>query len=300
MEADFGMSHRVEHRPALQRPWARTWKLLRLAAVDTYDDNCFGIAKAAAFSGLLSFFPVLTTLAALLVQARAEDVSHAIATFLYEVVPPGTEDVVRTLFVVQGQRPRAVLVIAVLVATWAASGAMMSLMEGFRAIYQIPSERPFLKERGMAILLVFVSAVPAWGASVLIVFGERSVRAAVSWLGLLPKGAELTGAVLFTGQVIRYGVAFTAVVLVIALVYYLAPNRKQTFAGVYPGAATATLLWMLATTAFAWYVRHVSNYNVLYGSVGAGLALLAWMYVLAVIMLFGCEINAAHERLQTA
>jgi membrane protein len=249
---------------------------------------------------LLAFFPVLTTLAALLVQARADDVSRAIANFLYEVVPPGTEDIVRALFVDHGQRPNTVLVAAVLLAAWAASGAVVSLMEGFRSIYHIPSGRSFIHERVMAIFLVFVAIVPALGASVLIVFGRRTERAVVSWMGLLPEGADLTGGVSLIGQVLRYGVAFGAVVLVTALVYYLAPNRKQQFSGVLPGAVIATLLWMLATSAFAWYVRHVSNYNVLYGSVGAGLALLAWMYLLAVLMLFGCEINAVLERAHRA
>jgi len=277
-------------------PLTRFWRVLRRAAMNTYENGCLGLAKSIAYSGLLSFFPVLTTLAALLVEARADDVSHAIAAFLYEVVPPGTEDVVRNLFIVHGQRPQWVLVIAVLLSAWAASGAIMSLMEGFRAIYHIPSERSFLKERGVAILLVFVSAIPLWVASVLIVFGERIMRAVISRLGLLPNGADLTGLVLLTGQVLRYGVAFVGVVLVTALVYYLGPNRRQTLLGVFPGAAAATILWMLATAAFAWYVRHVANYNLLYGSVGAGLALLVWMYVMAVIMLFGCEVNAARER----
>jgi membrane protein len=277
---------------------ARLWKLLRAAGINTYNDNCLEFAKAVAYSSLLSFFPVLTTLAALLVEGRAEDVSRAITSFLYEVVPPGAEDIVRDLFIV-GQHPRSVLVAAVLLSTWAASGAIMSLMDGFRAIYHLPSGRTFLKERGVAILLVFVSAIPLWSAAVLIVFGARILRATVSWLGLIP-GSSLTGATLLVGQTLRYGIAFAGVVLVTALVYYLAPNRKQTFAGVFPGAAAATVLWMLATAAFAWYVRHVANYNLLYGSVGAGLALLAWMYVLAVIMLFGCEVNAARERLRTA
>lgn len=290
------MFHDLRSRTLLERPWARWWELLRIAGIGTYTDNCLGLAKAAAFSGLLSFFPVLTTLAALLVDARAEDVSHAIVGFLYQVVPPGTEDVVRDLFIVHGQRPRSVLVVAVLLSAWAASGAIMSLMEGFRSIYHLPSGRPFLKERGLAILLVFVSAIPLWGASVLIVFGERILRSVVYWMGLLPDGAQLRGPVLFVAQALRYGVAFAGVVLVTALVYYLAPNRKQTFTEVFPGATAATVLWMLATAAFAWYVRHVANYNLLYGSVGAGLALLAWMYLLAVIMLFGCEVNAARER----
>ena len=112
----------------------------------------------------------------------------------------------------------------------------------------------------------------------------------------MPEGADLSGWVVIAGQALRYGVAFATVVLVTGLVYYFGPNRKQTLRMVFPGAALATLLWLVATAAFAWYVRHVANYNVLYGSVGAGLALLVWMYVLAVINLFGCEFNAARER----
>jgi membrane protein len=272
--------------------WERLWQLLKAAANGLSNNNSFGIAKGAAYSALLSFFPVLTTLAAILVQVRADQVSHTVASFLYDVVPPGSEDVVRTLFVVHGQRPTSLLVGAVVLAVWAASGAMSSLMEGFRATYHIPSGRPFLREQGMAILLVFVSAVPLWGASALIVFGARAVAALVSWLRLRPNGATQAAAVL------GYGVALGTFVLITALIYYLGPNRRQTFRRVLPGAVLATLLWSVATLGFGWYVRHVANYNVLYGSVGAGLALLVWMYLLAVIMLYGCEFNAARERMR--
>jgi membrane protein len=275
----------------------RRWlQLLKTAATGTYENNCLSIAKGAAYSALLSFFPVVTTLAALLVQARADAVSHTLASFLYEVVPPGTEDVVRNLFVVHGRRPASLLAAAVVLAAWGASGAMISLMEGFQAIYHIPSGRPFLKERGIALLLVFLSAAPAWGASALIVLGGRAERWLADWLGIIDHGAELTGWVQVGGQALEFLIAFSTFVLVTALVYYFAPNRKQTLRLVFPGAFLATLLWMLATAGFGWYVRHVSDYNVLYGSVGAGLALLVWMYVLAVITLFGCEFNAAWER----
>ncbi len=240
---------------------------------------------------------MLTTLAALLVQARAEQVSHTIASFLYDVVPPGSEDVVRTLFVAHGQRPTSLLVGAVVLAVWAASGAMSSLMEGFRATYHIPSGRPFLREQGMAILLVFVSAAPLWGASALIVFGTRAESAVASWLHLRPDGADFRGWVSLAGQILGFGVAIGTFVLVTAFIYYLGPNRRQRLRWVVPGAVLATLLWSAATLGFGWYVRHVANYNVLYGSVGAGLALLVWMYLLAVIMLFGCEFNAARERM---
>jgi membrane protein len=272
--------------------WERFWPLLRSASVAAYQDNCLETAKAAAYSALLAFFPVLTTLAAILVQARADDVSRTISSLLYEVVPPGTEDVVRTLFVVHGQRPRGLLLAATLLAIFAASGAMMSLMEGFRAVYRIPTGRSILRERAMATLLVFTSALPVLGASALIVFGARSERTMIGWFGTV----EAQGWILLAGQLLRYSVAFVSFVAVTSMAYYFGPNRKQRFSDILPGSILATILWLVTTILFGWYVRNVANYNVLYGSVGAGLALLVWMYVLAVILLLGCEYNAVREK----
>jgi membrane protein len=271
--------------------------VLRAALISTFEDNSLSIAKGAAYSSLLSFFPVLTTLAAILVQANATDVARTIATFLYQVVPPGTEDVVLTLFVVHGERPRYVLISAVLLALWAASGAAMSMIEGFRSIYRIPTGRSFLKERAMAVFLVLVSAAPIVGASALIVFGNRAESFLMHRLGVVAQDSDIQGWVELFSKALRFGLAFATFVLVNALLYYLGPNRKQSFANVYPGAILATVLWLISTLAFSWYVRHISNYNVLYGSVGAGLALLVWMYVWSVITLIGCEYNAARERL---
>src|SRR3984885_9411537 len=148
--------------------------ILRSALVATVQDSSLSIAKGAAYSSLLSFFPVLTTLAAILVQANASDVARTIASFLYDVVPPGTEDVVLRLFVVHGERPKYLLVSAVVLALWAAPGAIMSMIEGFRSIYRIPTGRSFLQERAMAVFLVLISALPIVGASALIVFGTRA------------------------------------------------------------------------------------------------------------------------------
>lgn len=277
--------------------WERFWPLVRSASLALYQDGCFGIAKGAAYSALLSFFPLLTTLAAVLVQAHAEAVSRTIARLLYNVVPPGTEEVVRTLFIVHGERPKSLLIGAIVLALWAGSGGMMSLMEGFRAVYRIPSERPFLRERGMATLLVLVSALPLLGASALIVFGKRGERELIQWLRLEPTGDSLRGWVLLAGQALRFVLAIGAVVTGTTLVYYFGPNRKQVFLKLLPGAMLATFLWLLSTLVFGWYVGHISHYNVLYGGVGAGLALLVWMYVLSLILLFGCEFNAARERM---
>jgi len=273
----------------------RFWSRLRAAFQATYEDGCFAIAKGAAYSSLLAFFPVITTVATVLVQTNADAVARTTARLLYDVIPPGTEDVVRALFTVKGRRPTALLVGAVVLSIWASSGVMMSLMEGFRAIYRIPSGRSFVKERVVGMWLVLVAALPILGASALIVVGNRARRSFVSWLGLT-RGDDLRGWVAIGGQILSFGIALIGIVIVMTLIYYVGPNRKQSFRRLFPGAVLATILWLVSTLAMGWYLRDIANYNVLYGGVGAGLALLVWSYVLCVITLFGCAYNAVGER----
>jgi membrane protein len=277
-------------------PVQRFWGLFRQAGIAAFEDNCFGIAKGAAYSSLLAFFPVLASLAAILASVNANAVERVFSRLLFQVIPPGTEDLVRSQLRARSQQSGWLILLATLLSVWAASGAMMTLMEGFQAAYRLPSGRPFLKQRGVAIVLVFIVAVPAVGSSVLIVFGARIEQWMLAALGLAPEEDLRTSVILAFG-LLRYVVALGATVLVTGLMYYTGPNRTMRFPSVWPGAILATVLWLLATSVFGLYVRHIAKYNVLYGSIGAVIALLVWMYLLAVIALFGCEYNAIRERL---
>jgi len=283
---------------------ARNWWLLRRAFVAAYEDNCFGIAKGAAYSGLLSLFPILTTLTAILIQANAQSVVHVIERFVQDVLPPGTEDLVLSRLRDQARRGISLPLIAVVGALWAGSGAMASLMEGFQAAYRIPSGRPFLKQRAMAIFLVLISAIPAVGASSLIIFGNRIEAVMVQWVGI----SELSGPLELAWKFARLLVAFGATTFVTGLLYYFGPNHRpepkstgqktaSRFMRVWPGALVATALWLIATAGFAWYVGHLANYNFFYGSVGTAVVLLVWLYLIACISLIGCEFNAERERI---
>ena len=276
-------------------PVLRFWGLFRQAFIAAYEDNCFGIAKGAAYSSLLSFFPVLASLAAILASVNANAVARVFSRLLFQVIPPGTEELVRSHFIAKNESAWLILS-ATLLSTFAASGAMMTLMEGFDAAYKLPSGRPFLKQRAVAILLVFIAALPAVGSSVLIVFGARVEQWMLATMGLSPEEDLRTSVILAFG-LLRYVVALAAIVLVTGLMYHTGPNRPIKFRSVLPGAILATVLWLLATSLFALYVRHIANYNVLYRSIGAVIALVVWMYVLSVISLFGCEYNAVRERL---
>jgi membrane protein len=274
--------------------------LLRRTLVASMDDGLFSIAKGAAYSALLSFFPVLTSVATIFVQVRADYVQANMAEFLAQILPPGTEDVVMQQFRYRGARPVAILIIAFALSLWAASSVIKSLIDGFNAAYRVPRNRSVLAHIGIGIMLVFFAVIPLLGASSLILFGGAVESAVLDLLKVDAILNPLARTWQMFSRVMRYVIAFAATVSLTAILYYYGPYRKQRWKAVFPGAILATILWLLATLGFAWYVRNITNYNVLYGSVGTSIALLSWMYLLAAIALFGCEFNAEAERMETA
>ena len=279
-------------------PWARFWWLLRTAFMNAWDDNCFAIAKGGAYSSMMAFFPVMTTLAAILVQANAKEVARQITELIFDVVPPGTEEVVRNLFQTRGSQPFWLFVVAIILALWAASGVTTSLMEGFQAAYRLPQGRGPVAGRWVAMVLVVLAALPVLGACGLILFGQQVELVFTSWIGLLPEGADLRGGLRVLSSAVRLISALAGLVLGTMLLYTIGPNTKVRLREVWPGALVAAGLWMAATAGFAWYVRNIANYNVLYGSIAAAIALLGWMYLLNVIALIGCEFNVAWKELR--
>ncbi|HXA51506.1 MAG TPA: YihY/virulence factor BrkB family protein [Candidatus Acidoferrum sp.] len=275
------------------------WWLVRQSLISTFNDGCIGYAKGAAYSALLSFFPMLTSAAAIMVQTRTEFVASTLENFLSQVVPPGTEDLVVQQFRVMGARPAGILIIALIVSLWAASGVIKSLIEGFQAAYRVPRNRSILRQSGVAMSLVLLSALPLVFASLLLLFGGQVERGVLRWLSVDPFLNPLSGPLQFASRIARYALAVATTVAVTSSLYYFGPNRRQRWKLVWRGALLATVLWFFATLGFAWYVRNMAGYNVMYGSIGAGIALLVWMYLIALIALIGCEFNAEYERAAT-
>jgi len=271
-------------------------RLLRGALAAAFHDNCLAIAKGAAYSALLSFFPVLTSAATVLVQSGVPFASNTMERALSQIVPPGSEGLVVQQFRITGARPVSLLIVAWVISLWAASGVVKSLIEGFQAAYKVPRNRGFLRGNLVAISLVLLAAAPLLGATMLIVFGNQVEKAVLNWMKVDPLLNPLTWGWKLVSKLARWAVEFLTTILVTTLLYYFGPNRPQRWRLVWPGAVLATVVWMLATSGFAWYVRNIGHYNLMYGSVGAGIALLVWMYLMALIALIGCEFNAEYER----
>jgi membrane protein len=271
--------------------------LLRRTLFASFDDGLFTVAKGAAYSALLSFFPVLATAATVLVQMRADFVQRNVLAVLSQVLPPGTDEVVMQQFHFRGQRPIAVLIVAVILSLWAASSVIKSLIDGFNAAYRVPRNRSIVAHAAVGMMLALLSLVPLLGATSLILFGGAVEAFVLKLIKVDPVLNPFAGGWELLSRVVRYLIAFAATASFTAILYFYGPYRKQRWSRVWPGAILATILWLLATVVFGWYVRNITNYNVLYGSVGTSMALLVWMYMLAAIALFGCELNAEYERL---
>lgn len=250
---------------------ARFWRRLGRAFAEAANDGCLAAAKGAAYSALLSIFPVLSTITAILAQVKAEQFAETLARILFQVAPPGTEELLEHTLTSKGERPIYLLITAGLLSVLAASGVMLSLMEGFHAAYRARNSRGFWKNRLIAMGLVVFVALPLLAISIFVVM---------------------------TGSTAYLVASFVAVSLVTLILYRFGPDRPKDREKepIWPGSLLAALLWMITTAGFVYYVRNLANYNVIYGSIAAVIALLIWLYLLMVSVLIGCEYNAVRER----
>jgi membrane protein len=191
-------------------------------------------------------------------------------------------------FDVRSHRPTHIIWSALIISIFASTGVLISWMQGFRRAYGI-EKNPWglVKERTIATALVPSALVPMFFATMLVAFGTQIER----WV-LVRVMHELQPVVSVVWTLMEWVIALCTSILVLALIYHFAIPRTRSFQRVLPGAALATGLWFPATLAFGWYVTHYAKYTVIYGSLGAAIALLVWLYMLSLIVLLGAEFNA--------
>lgn len=261
--------------------------VLKLAARNAFEHDAFNIAKAVAYSSILTLFPALLVLGAVLASSRRLDVYIVeVSDALSRILPTDTATAVEYLRNPHF-RPVGFLITTALLTVWTASSAIVSCMEGFRRAYGLPRTWGTVKERFMAFSMVILTGIPMTFATFLIAFGS-DLESRVSVL----MGHALGPYVLLLWVASRWLIAGMTSVAVIALIYHIAVPRTQPWRTVLPGAIVSTGLWFPATWLFGLYLRNSNEYNVIYGFLGAGIALLVWMYVVSLIVLLGAEINA--------
>jgi len=175
-------------------------------------------------------------------------------------------------------------------AVWAASGAMTAVIKAVNRAYARPETRPFWKVRIYAIVLVVATGFVTASLFLLIVFGGPLGEA-------ITDEARLGGAWDLVWGVFRWPLAFAAILLLFAFVYYLAPNTDQrNWRWITPGSLLGAILWLALSGLFSLYTSFSDSYDRTYGSLAGGIILLLWLYYSAVAVLFGAELNAELDR----
>jgi membrane protein len=265
----------------------RFFRLLRLSLWRAFEHDAFAVAKAAAYSSILTFFPTLLVVGSVLAASRRTEVYLREITYAVgRILPAGSASAVAYL---KGtvERPVGLLITTSLVTLWTASGVMISWMEGFRNAYELPKTWGLVKERMVSFSLVILAGAPMLFATVLVAFGS-SIETRV----LFHLNHVFGFYILLMWTVIRWAIAIMTSVAVIALIYHNAVPRTLHWHSVLPGAVLATGMWFTVTLVFGWYLQRYADYSIIYGQLGAGIALLVWMYMVSFVILMGAEFNA--------
>lgn len=245
-------------------------------------------ASAVAFSLTLACFPAVIFLFTLIPYIPIEDLDKQIMGMLQEVMPQGLyADADQTIVDILSRPRKGVLSFGFIFTLIASTNGMMSLMRSFDMIYEDVATRGFLRIRAIAIGLTLLLVAVLFLSVVLLIVGDAVMHFIAEW-----QFVQDTWSISLL-NITRYLISFGALMLTISLIYRFAPTHGSDFKFVNAGAVIASVLILLSTYAFSFYLSKFSSYNKLYGSIGTMIALMIWFYLLALLIIFGFEVNAS-------
>jgi membrane protein len=273
---------------------ARSWKdILKRTVKEFQDDNLTDWAAALTYYGVMSLFPMLLVLVALLGLVGQES---TITTMTDSLRAAGLKDVAKNVEgplneIVRNKGGAGALVgFGLLGALWSASGYVGAFTRAMNSIYEVKEGRPFWKLRPVQVVITL--------AAVLLI--------SLTLLAVVVSGpiAEAVGSALGVGDtaVTAWGIAKWPVLLVVLMgmlagLYYVAPNvRQPRLRWISPGSVVAVVVWILASAGFGLYVSNFGSYGKTYGALGSVITFLVWMWLSNLALLFGGELDSELER----
>ncbi len=274
-----------------KRSW---WGVLKRTVTEFKDDNCTDWAAALTYYGVLSLFPALIALTSVVgLVGDPQKTTDALLGIVDRLGPAtAVETFGKTIREVVGQQQTAglVLILGLLGALWSASGYIGAFARAANAIYEVEEGRPFWKLRPLQIVVTLVSVILVALVAVSLVVSGPLARAVGDAVG----AGDLT---VTLWNYLKWPVLALIVSTMISLLYYAMPNVEQPkFQWFTMGGVLAVVVWVIASAAFAFYVANFGSYNKTYGSLGAVVIFLVWLWLSNLAILFGAEFNAELER----
>jgi membrane protein len=268
------------------------------AVVRTYRDvgenHTLQMAAALSYYFVLSLFPALILLSAVLAYLPVPDLFGQALALMARFVPPDSMGIVRKVLadVITPNRG-TFLSVGILGTLWGASGGLVATMEALNLAYDVKETRPFWKTRPLAIGLTFLIGALLLAALGVMIVGPRFGE----WL---TERIHLSRVFAAIWPLLHWTIAVGFAVLAVEILYFLAPNVRQRFLATLPGGLLAVGVWIGLSYLLGVYFRSFANFNKTYGTLGAAVALMVWLYWTGFGMLVGAELNAELAKMSAA
>lgn len=256
------------------------------------NDNVFGRAAELSYYFLLALFPFLIFLTSIIgfVLGSGTGTRHALFEYLARIMPPSAFQLIdNTMYEVSSSSGGGKLSFGILAALWAASNGLGAITESLNTAYDLKETRPWWKQRLTAIGLTFALSVLIISALVLVVAGGKIAEWLAATYGFGPVFP-------LAWKTLQWPAVLACMTFAFALIYYFAPDfREQTWQWLTPGSAIGVALWLLVSLAFRVYLHFFDSYSATYGSLGAVIILMLWLYLTGAAVLIGGEVNSEIE-----
>lgn len=248
-------------------------------------------AAAVAFNFTLAVFPSIIFMFSLIPYIPLEHLDDKIINLLSTVMPQGIfKEAKNTIVEIVSKPQGGILSLGFIFALYASTSGVMALMRAFNTADRIVERRGFIKARLIAIMINFLLTFVLLLAILVLIVGRLSVDF------LFDEGILNRNITFYTIQFISYLVIFFVFFITISIIYYFAPASHKRWKFVNVGSIIAAILTILITNLFSYYLSNFASYNRLYGTIGTFIALMVWLYLVAMILILGFEINASIQQ----
>jgi membrane protein len=266
--------------------------LIRLQREVAYDD-CMGMAAQISFYTMLGLFPFLIFLLSLLgTFPLGEALKPEMLEALREQMPrESAEYVANIVLELLPEYSQGLLSVGLLASLWGASMAVGALITTINRAYNIRPRRHMVTQKIMSIVLVLLLSGMWLMSMTIILVGPGITQNIFEFMGIASETNTFWTS-------IRLPTAFMLNLTALSILYYIAPEARQRFLSILPGAFTATILWLLASSAFRIFLRNFGTYNKTYGSLAGLVILMMWLWISGLVFLLGAEINSLMKRIE--
>ena len=267
--------------------WRGAWGVMREAGLRLWSDDAFGLAGNVAFRVLLAVFPFLIFTSSMTAFVGSQSMAEDLVSFLLAIVPetliePIVSEVKQVMTVQRG----GVLSTGILLTIWFALGGVDGVRVGLNRAYGVRETRSWYVVYPVMVLMVIIASLVLVLVGYLLVLAPR----AGSWLHVLFPGFDPASV---TIRLVRYPAAAVILVFSLFLAHVFLPARRTRFSSIYPGVLFTVAAWTSLTVAFTFYLANFATYATYYGGLAGIVAALYFLYLAALVLIFGGELNRA-------